>query len=386
MLCVGTVKFGGQHNATRGSLRALAVLILALALGMGRLASKTWEPEAAPGAEESISRSGDRAPRIGTAAGLARPGSDPPAARPATGESAPSPTQLALPPPLATRAPKAPERSGGPPTWTNRDSVPAGISPDVRDLRVLADLIAANHLTESSSATDHNNGDGVLDPLEVGLQIWRGGRLVGLLTGEDRYSSFGYGLTVVPPSIGDLDALEELDLSTNRLATLPDSIGELRGLQVLRLQRNGLVALPESIAGLQALRELVVGENALHALSPSIGHLSSLEELHANDNPLATLPEDVGLLPRLRLLNVSHAGTTGPGQESTVDGTGERLATLPRSIETSPALDTLLVAGNRLFCAGGVPNATLAPARLRNGTIPHLLGLLVQECGAEGTP
>ena len=262
--------------------------------------------------------------------------------------------------------------------WTNRDPRPPPFTLDPRDLRALAELIAANALGESSSTTDQDDGDGVLEPLEVGMQRWRGGRLVALLTGEDRYGSFGYGLHSLPPSIGDLDALEELDLNTNRLATLPDAIGELRGLRALRLHRNGLEALPETIGSLHSLRELIVGENALRELPPAIAGLGSLEELHANDNPLAALPEAIGLLPRLRILNVSHSGSADPAQQ--------RLAALPRSLDARTRLETLHIAGNRLFCAGGESGSGLVPEWLRDGSIPRLHGLLAQDCGVHRRP
>jgi hypothetical protein len=244
-------------------------------------------------------------------------------------------------------------------------------------VRALAELIAANGLSESNSTTDWDDGDGVLEPLEVGMQRWRGGRLVALLTGEDRYGSFGYDLRLLPPSIGDLNALEELDLHTNRLATLPDAIGELRSLRALRVHRNGLEVLPETIGSLRSLQELVVGENALREL-PSIAGLASLEELHANDNPLAALPETIGLLPRLRVLNVSHSWSADPAQQ--------RLAALPRSLDALATLETLHIAGNRLFCSGGGAELGLAPERLRDGSIPRLHGLLAQDCGVHRGP
>lgn len=274
-------------------------------------------------------------------------------------------------------------------TYSNRHPIPGDAGLDPRDLRALADLIAANALGEASSASDYDDADGVLRPLELGLQYWRGGRLVALLLGEDRYGSFGYGLSVLPASVGDLDALEELDLHANHLTALPDAIGGLRSLRVLRLQRNALEAIPPSIASLRELRELVVGENALREVTTAIGGLTALEELHLNDNPLAALPEAVGLLPRLRVLNVSHGrdparpAAPAPLASSESEAPGTRLAALPRSFDVLPALDTLHVAGNRLFCSGGVPDPGLAPVRVRDGSIPRLHGLLVQDCGAE---
>jgi hypothetical protein len=288
-------------------------------------------------------------------------------------------------PPISREAPSARSEAAHdePVTWSNRDPIPAGVIFDPRDLRVLADLIEANRLDESSSATDFDNGDGVLEPLEVGSQVWRNGRLVAFATGADRYDSFGYGLTVLPPSLGDLDALEELDLQTNRVAVLPDSIAELHQLQVLRLHRNGLQTLTASIGALSNLRELSIGENAIETLPVEVVGLAALEELHANDNPLAKLPEEIGLLPRLRVLNVSHAEPADPLHEAAASDVG--LVDLPRSIENAPALETLLLAGNHLFCAGSTADPGAAPARLRDGSIPGLSGLASQVCGGQRT-
>jgi hypothetical protein len=261
---------------------------------------------------------------------------------------------------------------------------------DPRDLQALADIIEANGLGEASSPSDFDDHDGVLEPLELGLQRWRGGRLVGLVMGNDRYDSFGYALAVLPPSIGDLGALEELDLNSNRIEALPEEIGRLQRLEVLRLHRNALSALPDSIAGLRSLRELVAGENALRELPAGIASLDALEELHANDNPLTELPDGVGRLPRLRVLNLSHAPQVDPASAAAgrlaQTEPDPRLGTLPPSFERLDAIETLHLAGNRLFCAGGAPNPALAPTRLRDGSIPHLFGLMAQDCGGAGTP
>jgi hypothetical protein len=289
--------------------------------------------------------------------------------------------------PLAAAPPEAPgahpeDAHDGPVTWSNRDPIPGGVTFDPRDVRALADLIAANRLDEASSANDFDDGDGVLEPLELGLQHWRNGRLVAFATGADRYDSFGYGLAVLPPSLGDLDALEELDLQTNRVAALPDSIGALRQLQVLRLHRNGLQTLTASIASFSNLRELSIGENSITTLPEEVAGLVALEELHANDNPLAKLPEEIGMLPRLRVLNVSHAQPGEPARAAA----DAALVELPRSIESAPALEMLLLAGNHLFCAGGTADPRLAPARLRDGSIPGLHGLSSQRCGGPRIP
>ncbi len=292
--------------------------------------------------------------------------------------------------PILSELPELSEPSHAEPVWSNRDPLPSGLVLDPRDLQALADIIEANGLGEASSPSDFDDHDGVLEPLELGLQRWRGGRLVALVTGGDRYDSFGYALKVLPPSVGNLGALEELDLNSNRIEALPVEIGRLQRLEVLRVHRNALSALPDSIAGLRSLRELAAGENGLRELPPGIASLDTLEELHANDNPLTALPDGVGRLPRLRVLNLSHEPLVDPASAA-ADRIAEadpdpRLGSLPSSFERLDAIETLHLAGNRLFCAGGAPNPALAPARLRDGSIPHLHGLTVQDCGGAGSP
>ena len=55
------------------------------------------------------------------------------------------------------------------------------------------------------------------------------------------------GLQSVPPEIGQLAQLRELDLSGNQFTTLPEAVGELTVLQGLYLWNNQLTTLPEAV-------------------------------------------------------------------------------------------------------------------------------------------
>jgi len=278
-------------------------------------------------------------------------------------------------------------RASGPgedPEWSNDQPLGETVGLDPHDLAFLAELAALNDLSEESAPDDHDDGNGVLEPWEVGTQRWRGGRLVELTMGPDRYSSFGYGLHTLPPDLGTLAALETLDLQGNRLTEIPESIGDLPRLQRLRLQRNALREVPASIGRLRALEELALGENRLRALPAAFPELRGLRELHVNDNPLARLPDAFGALTALRVLNLSHA--VGPGRAGTRgDATGAPgLERLPAGFDRLDRLETVLLAGNRLFCVGGAVDASAAPRNLRDGVAAGVHGLPLQRCTDAG--
>jgi len=168
------------------------------------------------------------------------------------------------------------------------------------DSLILSAIIGVNHLDESSSGTDCDNGDGLLTALELGTQEWRFGRLVVLNGGR-----YGYQLDSIPPSIGRLTALVRLDLSNNRLARLPDSLGELQQLEQLICAANRLTSLPDSIGALVKLRYLNLAANRLTHVPLSLGRLVNLERLDLADNRIYSLPDTVWLLPKLRSVNLS---------------------------------------------------------------------------------
>lgn len=131
------------------------------------------------------------------------------------------------------------------------------------DLAVLEEIIRINQLDESSSPFDYDNGDGVLEPWELGYQVWRDGRLVLFATGPSPRFSFGYGIEFLPESIGDLAHLRVLDLHRNALRELPETLGALGTLRELHLSDNHLSALPITIGELTALRRAYLGGNDL---------------------------------------------------------------------------------------------------------------------------
>jgi len=205
------------------------------------------------------------------------------------------------------------------PTGSAQDASYTNLAPfrearyyDPQDLAVIADIIAANGLTEASSANDADNGDGKLDPLELGYQVWCGGRLRELRTGPNRFASFGYGLQTLPASVSQLDLLEELDVNGNQLSQLPDTLATLRNLRVLRASGNQLEQFPETVMGMGNLQELVLRNNLIQEVPADVGRLASLRELHVEGNPLVSAPAEVMQQRVSRGLDRGFQAQTGP--------------------------------------------------------------------------
>jgi len=247
---------------------------------------------------------------------------------------------------------------------------------DAGDLAFLAAIIEANGLTEDSSAYDDDDGDGVLEPLELGRQVWRNGRLVQLSFGPDPYQSSGYRIETLPRGIGALSELEVLDLHGEALTSLPESIGDLSALRELRAAGNQLDRLPYGLRRLRSLRSLVLTENQLTSLPEEIRDLRKLEELRLGGNDLEALPEGLLALGRLRELDLA---SEGPSQSDRSDGgqarpvAARRLTVLPERIADMPALEVVHVAGQWLC------DASAQTALRRAGLIVYGLG--AQDCG-----
>src|SRR5689334_20848835 len=70
-------------------------------------------------------------------------------------------------------------------------------------------------------------------------------------------------LTSVPPEIGQLINLQELDLGGNQLTSLPPEMGQLKNLQTLNLSWDTLSDVPPVIGELTSLQYLNLAGNNL---------------------------------------------------------------------------------------------------------------------------
>lgn len=111
----------------------------------------------------------------------------------------------------------------------------------------------------------------------------------------------GRGLTALPPEIGTLTSLEELNCADNLLDDLPDALEGCSSLRVLFFLRCRFTRVPRVVGRLPSLFMLSFKSNLLEevgedALPPSLGWLI------LTDNRLRALPASLGRLPLLRKL------------------------------------------------------------------------------------
>ncbi|KAI5068580.1 hypothetical protein GOP47_0016925 [Adiantum capillus-veneris] len=104
-----------------------------------------------------------------------------------------------------------------------------------------------------------------------------------------RLAVCNFSISFLPPEIGDLKNLEELDLSFNKLKTLPKEISSLLALKHFRAENNKLIDLPSGFAQLPNLSSVDIAHNKLTSLeSLGLSLMPSLRLLNAKFNKLRT--------------------------------------------------------------------------------------------------
>jgi Leucine-rich repeat (LRR) protein len=112
-------------------------------------------------------------------------------------------------------------------------------------------------------------------------------------------------IIALPPEIGNLTGLNELNLIKNRLVTLPDEFCELKQLVTLELSSNNLRELPERFGALTGLRgTLSIENNCLERLPESFG-LLQITGLRLTRNQLTGLPSSVKMMVLLENLQLN---------------------------------------------------------------------------------
>ncbi|RRB06474.1 leucine-rich repeat domain-containing protein [Larkinella rosea] len=162
-------------------------------------------------------------------------------------------------------------------------------------------------------------------------------------------------LTVLP-DLRKLTRLETIDLQGNRQLTITEGIfSELNTLEKINLDNCNLRKFPMALVQLGSLKQLTINNNPLGELPPQIGLLKQLNVLQANGCQLNKLPESMDELVRLKSLGLSgNQLDTLNFDLGKLSGLvslsifNNQLRYLPASIGQLARLDQLNLSGNRL--------------------------------------
>ena len=198
----------------------------------------------------------------------------------------------------------------------------------------------------------------------------------------------------VPPELGQLSALVNLNLSGNDLSgSIPSELGDLENMESLSLDDTGLTGMiPTTLGKLKKLYFLHLGLNELSGSIPTeLGNMDALESLLLQNNELTgEIPSGLTQLSALKSLHLNSNRLTGTVPDwsgmsdlEIVQLDRNQLTGMSGSLTNLPNLNSLLVHRNKL--AGQIPTITDAPKLWRawfhcnklSGEIPTSLnGLL----------
>ncbi|MFT3996050.1 MAG: leucine-rich repeat-containing protein kinase family protein [Asticcacaulis sp.] len=138
------------------------------------------------------------------------------------------------------------------------------------------------------------------------------------------------GLSTFPDALYDLaDTLEVLDLGGNALTALPDDFARLHRLKILFCSGNPFEVLPPVLGQCEAL-EMVGFKSCRIAEVPAEALTPKLRWLILTDNRVEALPERMGECPALQKLMLA----------------GNRLRALPEAMQDCRALELMRLAAN----------------------------------------
>ena len=237
----------------------------------------------------------------------------------------------------------------------NRDGAVTGLDNTVNDLE--GELPSEiTHLTELEDLVLDGSLSGSLPPELGGLA-----NLKELNLGFNRLSGN------IPPELGGLAKLEFLNLNHNRLSgDIPPELGGLAKLETLDLSGNRLSGdMPPELGGLANLERLDLADNRLSGdVPPELGGLAKLDHLNLADNRLSgSVPPELGGLPKLERLDLADnrlSGSVPPelGGLAKLDhldlGGNELSGELPDELGRLRKLETLRLPANRL--TGDMPH------------------------------
>src|SRR5947209_8497464 len=133
-------------------------------------------------------------------------------------------------------------------------------------------------------------------------------------TNKDALDLADLGLTYLPEAVCELQHIQELYLSGNRLTKLPVCLSRLK-LRILDLNGNQFTHVPYAISQLEKLEMLGLANNLIDELPEWIWRLQALTDVDVEFNRLGALPESIRQLKSLQLLRLTgNAGLNLPAE------------------------------------------------------------------------
>jgi len=110
-----------------------------------------------------------------------------------------------------------------------------------------------------------------VDPIKPTLKA-PGTKLLKVISDEP-LSSVGFKINLrrYNTEIGQLTALQTLELNSNRLTSVPPELWNLNSLQTFDLSSNDLTSVPPALGRLTALQSLNLGFNELTSVPAELG-------------------------------------------------------------------------------------------------------------------
>jgi internalin A len=162
---------------------------------------------------------------------------------------------------------------------------------------------------------------------------YRAARSKILLAEKDRMAVLrlsDWGLTVLPPEIGNCRDLRSVYLDRNNLTSLPASLAKCEQLSLLDLRGNKLCAIPVALSSCRKLSHLSLGANMFCGFPQPVLALPYLERLELHDNALKELPEGISQMGALSVLDIAD----------------NDLSNLPKGLQSLVYLKRLWLHGN----------------------------------------
>lgn len=138
---------------------------------------------------------------------------------------------------------------------------------------------------------------------------------IGKLTHLKELNLAGNGIDSLPVEFCNLVNLEILCLNNNKFRSIPEEVLQLKKILKLFVRSNRIESLDSDIFSLPCIKILDLGYNGLLSLPAEIGKLVDLEELYIESNKLTALPLEIGHLSKLKSLLLNENSLVSPPPE-----------------------------------------------------------------------